>query len=142
MTLDSLKAGHAAAFIKVLRSGFYNLVLDWNPERVKPETFKMDDDRLLLLKFELDCLTCITSMLVGLAATTRQFLRNRVDPSDDQNQRVSAEMGMVVQLVTEAIKDCSSTTIAEVFFNRIISFLHNLIILISISADLLQHSGV
>lgn len=121
-TLDSLKAGQAAAFIKVLRSGFYNLVLDWNPERVKPETFKMDDDRLLLLKIELDCLTCITSMLVGLTAITRQFLRTRVDPSDDQNRRVSGEMGVVAQLVAEAIKDCSSTTIAEVFFFKIHSF--------------------
>jgi hypothetical protein len=116
MALDSLKAGHAAAFIKVLRSGFYNLVLDWTPERVKPETFKMDDDRLLLLKIELDFLTCITSMLVGLAATTRQLLGGRVDPSDVQNQRVSAEMGVVAQIVAEAIKDCSSATITEVFF--------------------------
>lgn len=116
MALDSLKAGHAAAFIKVLRSGFYNLVLDWTPERVKPETFKMDDDRLLLLKIELDFLTCITSMLVGLAATTRQLLGARVDPSDVQNQRVSAEMGVVAQIVAEEIKDCSSATITEVFF--------------------------
>jgi hypothetical protein len=76
----------------------------------------MDDDRLLLLKIELDCLTCITSMLVGLAATTRQFLMVRVDQFDVQNQRMSAELGVVAQLVAEAIKDCSSTTITEVFF--------------------------
>ena len=122
MTLDSLKAGHAAAFTKVLRSGFYNLVLDWNPECVKPETFKMDDDRLLLLKIELDCLICITSMVVGLAATTRQLLRVRVDQFDVQNQRMSAELGVVAQLVAEAIKDCNSTTITEVFFIKLCLF--------------------
>lgn len=116
MTVEALKSGNPGEFLKVLSTGFCQLILDQGVFKI--ETFGMDVDRLHNLYDELDCATTITAMLAGLTADTTRLLRAGKSTSDDRAEHVlncSTQVLKIVKIVAENVKDCKLFDIAEVF---------------------------
>ncbi len=109
-TLHTLVAGNPAAFMKVLQVGFSQLVLNARTSS-RPETYRMDWERISSLHDELYFATSATAMLSGLVATLKTPL---LAVSTSSVKECVSEMEAMVMTVGENIKDCCPCHLLEV----------------------------
>ena len=89
--IESLRGGSSVGFETVLRGGYFSLILNSKTsDSVKPETFIMDQCKFIWMIEELECLSAMNSMLIGLFCVTAERLTTQERTSDgyDQHRRV------------------------------------------------------
>ena len=118
VTLESIKEGSAAAYIKAMEIGFLDLAFHME-ERPIPETFLFDAREMCLLDKSFEFMASIATKFTGFADSLKKNLMQCKGPSEEHGPYVlqcNSDVDKILDFIYEKIEYCDENLEEVIFF--------------------------